>query len=88
MSKKADETFGTDACIIHVKLLQHHDLFLQHPYETLATYTSETSESESIETYSCNMRFQRREREARGREASAARATRRLRSRDLEFIYY
>jgi hypothetical protein len=38
---KTNETFGTDACNIHVQPLQyvqHSNLLLQHPYETLATY--------------------------------------------------
>ena len=43
-----DKIFGTDACNIRVQPLQHvqhPDLLLKHPYETLATYTSETSET-------------------------------------------
>jgi hypothetical protein len=41
MSKKTNETLGIDACNVRVQPLQHMqhpDLFLQHPYETLATY--------------------------------------------------
>ena len=38
-SEKTDETLGIDTCNIHVQPLQHMqhpDLFLQHPSETLA----------------------------------------------------
>jgi hypothetical protein len=45
---KTDETLGTDVCNIYVQPLQH----MQHPYETLATHTSEI-----LETYACNMHF-------------------------------
>jgi hypothetical protein len=31
--KKIDETLGMDACNIHVELLQHPNLLLQHPHE-------------------------------------------------------
>jgi hypothetical protein len=36
--------------------MQHLDLLSEHPYETLATYLYEISET--LETYACNMRFQ------------------------------
>jgi hypothetical protein len=40
-SEKTDKTLGTDICNMRVQPLQHiqHlNLLLQHPYETLATY--------------------------------------------------
>jgi hypothetical protein len=39
--KKTDETFRTDArdiCVQSLQHVQHPDLLIQHPYETLATY--------------------------------------------------
>jgi hypothetical protein len=41
LKKKTDETLGIEACNIRVHPLQHmqhSDLLLQHPHETLATY--------------------------------------------------
>jgi hypothetical protein len=55
MFEKTDETLGTNTCNVHVQLLQHmqhHDLLLQHPHETLATCI-ETPET--LETYAYNM---------------------------------
>jgi hypothetical protein len=49
-SEKIDETLGTSACNIRVQSLQHMqhpDLFLQHPYETLQQ-TYEISETPEI----------------------------------------
>jgi hypothetical protein len=58
MSEKTDETFGThtcNICVLPLQHMQHPDLLLQYPYEQLQ-HTSETSET--VETYTCNMRFQ------------------------------
>ena len=41
MSEKTDEALGTDVCNIRVQPLQHMqhpDLLLQHPHETIETY--------------------------------------------------
>jgi hypothetical protein len=57
--KKIDETLGTNVCNINVQPLQHMqhpDLFLQNPYETLTTYLKKTK---TLETYACNTCFQR-----------------------------